>query len=967
MEEKHEELEKFLLQSTENDGEKIAEATEYLTEILKQEDAIDNFFVIIRNSKHPIAISQAIIQVTRLIRAQWKTIDDENKCSLATLFLSCLNDVHYSGKPLEQIIGALSFFFDELTEAWSDLLEYIVAPVENEEMLKIKLNVFSKCIKLFEDEQIAENIEAFNEIAFNGLKTMNWETIFYSLQVISRLIEVSAETLSPTIEFISTLPEIVIQQNFDIQSRFFDLISSIILDNETTECIIEPILTISQSDEIDPQIAISAINSLNKVIKGFDGEHVDTLLTIALQQGVRFVELKNEIPKDILDFVEAVIDSFPHGDSYTTIKEKIESGIGEATESFITSSIILLIPVVEAAPELFTGEEVDFVSSVIKAGIESGFPLAIEAACNLITSSIAVSSISVQLAQLIPSLIPHISSELPDLSFSSFNAIDAILEQDESHNDETLELIWNMRELANQDNIQTYLHCLQNCIRKSPQVGSDFINAVLEFIEQYVTEPIQNIDLASSCLSVISAIISREEAHVDKLPITVPIINECFSGREMNSFINALKFIADISTALGESAVEFISPYIPEIMKILKKNSKSVTKLVWKTSLEVICRVIRHSHTLDLLHSVSHVIRKKLRTNDENKLNEYLLDLKQITKFLNSHDIHKFYRIIIDIARVAEGDELLSTCFLCLAKLVKYSNTDMHAQLSEDGLQLCQEFIEGELSALDGKQLADADTEIFTNLVEDFTIFASEIAGISQEASKQLCEVFMSIAASRPYEKYREMLLTVYLLSIEKDTITQESIQAIFEFLPQIVETATPNGSQHDSVYLLNILLKKFPTVVESVKQILPLVLEWWNFAFENYNSYRILASNIASFIINCANNIPELDLGVIKQAIQVFPPEDVTEVVDFSTYLITFMSSHEIDAELQLLIARGTAKLLTMNQTTLQKTKLSQETIGQLVSVLKQLCENPANAAAAHESVACSEGKLAKLDEILQ
>ena len=1002
MDESHQELEHYLIEISSNDNEKIQEATRYIVAVLQEPDVLDRLFFIITNSIEPLAIAQAAIQCVTYTKMNWKRLTKEVRINIANFFLSRLV-IPSPQQAMKQLIGAIDFFLSSFSSPWPELVEFIQTDEindQNSDLFAAKMHIFMKALPLFEDDILLEKVEIYSHFCNLGLHSSNLLTIFDAMQIISRLIGLNPEPFVDSLLFFPELIQNIIQseKNSSEKQRFFELISFIISSNQSVEPIVEKLIELGKSTEISSHISLLCLNSLESVVNLFSSDEIDELLEISLIQMARFIEENGELPTDFLDFEGSVVNTFPHNDVYNLFKQKILDSIEQESISLAISSILFILPVFDFAPEVFHGEEIEFVSSLLHTGFQCDSPLAIQSICYVIGSIAAIDQMTIILPQFVPFFVElcKTQKEDSDLLFECYDALDLLLSKKISHSPETFQMIWELQEEVDENNQSKYMHLLKNCISQSNQhISTETLNTVLEFVIPFMQEPIQDLELATNCLSIISAFITKEEEQTDKLELCVPILNLAFEQSspqkklpkenddfpedmgEETAICNCLEFIKELADSMGEAANDFLVPFLPNVMKIVKLRRKNVPHIRWKTAMEAICAVIRHVHNFDNLKIATKVLTKRLRTSDdENEMNELILFIRLVVKYHTEKKKLELFKIILEIAQNAESDDLLGTCFLCLKKITKNISGSEQAQqfVLEQGFSLCNDFISGNLTALDGRQMTpegdEESGEIFSNLCEDFAEFASELVGMSQDIVDELISLFISVANSKSSETYNSILLSVFIGSFEKNTFTETCLNSFFELLPQLVAQASPNCTQQDIVYLLNLLINKIPELsLPHIQQIglIPKIIEWWQFSFENRSLFGDLASNIASLIINMTNHSLVFDISVLKQCFLMFPPEDETETFDMTQYFLVFLQNHELDQETQLIVSAGLAKLVTQNQTKLIHQKLNEEILGTLIHLLKQLVANEANLKSAQEALNGSEAKLAKLLSFLQ
>ena len=85
------------------------------------------------------------------------------------------------------------------------------------------------------------------------------------------------------------------------------------------------------------------------------------------------------------------------------------------------------------------------------------------------------------------------------------------------------------------------------------------------------------------------------------------------------------------------------------------------------------------------------------------------------------------------------------------------------------------------------------------------------------------------------------------------------------------------------------------------------------------------------------------------------------------SVALVNILGRGQVSEQMQILVSRGIALLLTKPSAVFRKMKLEQELVDSLVGVLKQLVSVESNAQAAFQALESSESMTAKLQSILE
>ena len=970
MDEEAAELEANLLLACSSNQEEIDAATEYIQQAILDVDVIDDFKEIIQKSENPIAIVQASTQLIRVLRElYWKGFDFKRKTKFGTFFLDILsspNEVQSNEMCIRSFISGLTFVFQKLKRTWPKLVEY-VSLIESD-FSPLRMRILSRSIHLFKDEEVQATFAVFLGAVTAGLSQgEDWELILDSLQVLIRLIEINPDELGGAIDDIVSLLSSVISTPEQVQLRFFSCISQLFTAGLTTESLVEAILEVGQSDEIFPIVGIAAINTLGAVIADFDEEQVDTILSIALQQGARLAESESVLPKDNLTFVAKVIKAFPKEAVYTSVKQKIEAAFSEESQPLLVAGILMIIPIIQNAPEFISGEEVNFCSSIIKKGLESDDSLAIQAVCHVIQELSTIDSMVSFLPQYIPAFIQHAQNvEDSELSLESLRALNEIVKMQQTLSEDILKQIWQLYSTIPSDKQEMFLDIMYTCISKTDKIDSVIISQIFEYISPVLENPELDTNLSSTCLLVCGAIIGKDETQKEKLESTAQITLTILEKGDDQPTRNALKFLGNICDALGEEAAPFIGQFAEGIDGLLT-NEREKNHEVWVSALEAACFAIRYAGVMDLLEHVSAILSEELKEKEESTLIDALLDIKIIAKFLDAEKAGEIFSQILEISGETDSENLLCISLQALAKVVNSNKEENGEAYLEHGFQLCNDFISGELPALQGKVFTDLETDFNVDLLHAFASFAKRISGLSTEAADAICTAFLEVA-ERPFEVYRMTLTEVFIGAVENETVSQDAVQSYLGVVQQLIENSTPNESQQEIVYVLNLMLRKFPDVLPIIQTLLPSIIEWWKFARENRSVFEYLASNIASLFLNIAMHDTSFSSQLMFEALEFYPPADATECVPMSQCIIEILGrGGEVPVQFQVLASKGIVLLLTKPQSVIRRMKLDEEMTGVLIGVLKQLVSVESNLHAAFSAVEGSEAMTSKLQSILQ
>lgn len=929
------ELEHYLILCLSNDQNEINSATQYIFNVCQLENAQDIFISLISNSNEPIAINQAAIQAFCIFRTIINTLTNEQINNYSTIFINFLNQPKYDKKSKEHLSPILNFLLQHIKEPSQELIDFLSQLPTN--LTQFHFNIATSSVHILNADVLNALFENFGIAILSALQNSEWEIKLCALRLFTELISFTTEIFGEIFAILPSLLPDLANQSDSIQSTFLIILEHILKVFPDIDGMVDSIIEFSQSETGFPAVSIFSINCLRPYISEFSDDQINSILEILILQYIRLVQSENILTENPSDFIEDLLKAFPHPEIYEIIKSKLQDCINSDNNLVIAAGIVLLIPVLNSAPEAVSGQEIPFFLELIQKSFSSeSDPEICKASCMLFGYLYSIDAIAPYLFRFIEPLVSFLGSQDLDLVENAIHALDWVLDINQTLNEPIVLFLFNSRNEIQPKIFNNYLICLQKAILSTKVLSSELCSLIFEFISSNLI--ISDPNLTEECsisLRLFASLLSKDDTLAQHLQSLTQSIILCLNSEEFDCF-NTLVFLSTISEVAGVNITEYLIQFVPIIKNIIE-NRKGFGNLRFRTAVSTLCKMIRYSLVPELEYIIKR-LRIMLNSKRQSDVNESLLDLKYLVKLCNDKIKMTLIKKLLNLAYETESEEILSSLLITLSKFVKYPPED-NTQMMADIAQLCINFSEGSLTALEGQSFLSS--VIFAPLLQDFADFCAVVCSKVSSGFEEISMIFVPLLET-DLETNISAVMSVFAGVLENENITESFITEIAEYLPVLMNKAQNTNAQHDIVFIINRLLQKMPGYYPEIQQILlPTIISWFETAKQNSDVFATVLSNIASLLIHFATLDQTFNNQLIEQALEFYPPVDETECSDMSIYLITLVSSRNLTPNMICLIAKGIATVLTSQHYILRKYHISEEVFLKLKEILLSYCQD--------------------------
>lgn len=974
-------------------------------ENLKSHPELPDALISVISGTQNIAIRQsAFVIMQQTIKKQWKQFSLNRKKYFYKYFIDCLRNTNLGSDVCYIMVSSnVSYIVERIRKIFPELNKYILQPPENYAELpdfQARIKLTTDVLQYFPVSTILQNNQLFMGLILPGVESVEGMQLFNKLiKLISDAKENSEnivnnaqaeleelEAMQQNEEVVARIQELtkLAQENTELHENIENVLHSEIFgqicekvnairysvpNSNYINAYFEVASILSKILDFEPDFVADLLESvcsedistwdmisaLDHIFANADIEaKLQELFVAVFSREFEEIEIIEELP-----FIATALKRYQHNLIASILIPIVKEMMNNATTLHL--ALLILKELIMNAPELFTGEINEICDASVSLAFQSNDADLITKAIEVIKSvdSEDISSLKSVFVKYINNLISCIENANEGESIiEPLICINSVMNFSQSLN-QILPKLWQLKDKITQDDLEQYLGLIKKAIDKRDKLETNIASEILSF----VAPPLESgcsLTLAGALILVCAAILQKDELTTDILRITQPVLPFLLDCQdELTPPRDALQFLAILCDVMREEASS-VSEFFPRIQNILQAGGGGHRNEIWIEAIRTACFTIRYCGNFDAVPLIIEILMKQLNSNSDDSIIDALINIKLITKFLIPESAAQIYAKIAEIARTTGSDEMLERCFDTLVRFAKFfANV-----VGEDCFELCSQFIGGSLPASQINFESEADFNM--TLLDAFTELCYRAVAFSPTAAEQICQAYVNFAA-RNNESYSILITRVFTGALEADTATEDIVHTYLELLGSIIETSTPNISQQDIIYALNLMVNKFPGNISLVTSQLERFNQWWNLALQNKESFADLAANIASLFLTISAAEPSFPVEILNQAISLYPPSDTTECRRMSHCLLVILTRGEIPVVIQQNVSRGLSLLFAMPTNEFRKLKLDEELVQTLVSVLKQLVSVEANMQAAMNAVQGSESMTTKLMNVLQ
>ena len=901
------------------------------------------------------------------INKLFPTLPDESREQIIQQFFEICRDESLSTDDKKRLSSLLIKAF-AYTENWNELFEAALTLDD----------VF--CILLITDnmgEQVLPHIQEVIQKSFNCFQQTGFENIdsIVTIFLIGCDSEGCQEAFPQYLEIVQqamgTIDNLDDNQKVSIWMLASILIAKGVIPPESVSDYIEIIKHEAESNVVT---AIKALSELTNCVKAISDEDLDTLFDLSIQCCLEYMnENDGDLDTSGTDIIVEALQT----------KKVAESIIAKANELIQSEEpvqkalgIRILAKVMfnkgEALQSQYDEVKRIFIDTLTSEEEEPVVKAAV--LWSLLDFEGATIEISSLISDLIKVILPYIECEDERIRSLSYQVLIKLIESNDTEIEGLFNDVWGFMENVEPADTVSYIHLVSNILETS-EPDDDVIDALYEWIDSLTAEE-QDITIRSAALTVIGTLMKQQNQVLDDLVEVARTICEIALQDSNDDIIcDALSFLKITAQNFRQASIEIIQPYIPALIELIH-GSNSLTRRVSEALITLSVYVGYADNTQQDVIDEAIICANKL-LNDEDDTETLISGIYaagRIAKALtpeegqdekNEHNatvLHQFFTRIIKIASESDEIDIVSNSLKNLKPIFKRGVMFDADSFTQESIEFITHLLNGEIQILEG--IPAKDSEIISQIVEALMEFIGKVFKQGIDGT-EISQVLLEWLNTTEDATCQFAITGALSDAIEYSQITDEIPSALCQFVFERAESLDDPDLEHNIVYFLALIIRKYPALVETIAPIKPVVERWWSKAIEKASGYQEFIANIVSLWLSFAAIDPSFSQELLAQSIARFPPADLEETQTQCELIAQIFSSPK-SPDLVISAAIAISKLLTESQSKITQRHVSQECIASMQAFLKSIAATNGVTEALARQYANNKQKRAIIEAIL-
>jgi len=922
MDDEFNELENMLLLSQSNDNNDLQTLTAFLGEIMNDIDCIRMFKLIIVHSCESVAISQAMVQMKRAIDIYKDNMSMKFKMECIQVLIDVILDSNYVTKDKWTAIGCVNDLLTDKTAVSKEIIAFI--QTENSEIILFQLCLLSRHAKSIISKHSNNSglMGTIYGLSIKGLQSDSVVSINNSITVISKMLDICSDHLIEIYSLIVSRFDFILRETCDNQTKFFNCLQDLISPNIDCNLIVDSLMHILSDMPIVSSTKIAIINSFQGIISEFNSDQMMTIISIIVHSIHEYIEEFQEVPNSATDFVKQMFLTIDPEMAWEYIMHSIPKIEVDNTESQIVTALIFVLEVFLVNPEFISNDQ-DYVFAIFDASFASNSVLVLENACDVLHKFFANSLLHGKATIYIPLLLTLIVSENSDVSFKAYEALSGALVYPECHPKNLLITLLSLCSKQNSQTIHSYFECMYLALKYSKCVDKQCCETVYSMILPFL-ESYSDTQLTGMSLQLLLEIFKNDEKFCPNIfDFTTGPLEFCLQHSNLDGVTKGLMFLSEISKIFKEESLPFISKFIHILDELL--DPKSYKFATFRNVLVYICIIISETHSHELYDVVYPIEIKYLNSKIMYRIKMALHHLRIIIHMASFDQYEEILNRIVAIMNTEDyDDDLLSDSLHTLDKMAKHVPQDHQSEFFDIYVTIIESFVKGEFLILNGRSFLAEETHFNIDLLNDFSDFVGSVFRLSTTDVDDIVRLFM-VLLNHSKEAYRVVAVSIVIDALDNSSLSHEFLQMFMDQIGLFINTSQSEGSRQNAVYLLNIVLRKFPDAITQISSIYDTIKRWFEESTTNdSNSYLI--SNVCSLFSQCAIYDYSRFEELLSISLKDFPPADKSEVAPMCSNFVSIVGSKMLSETLKKKISYGFALILTDPPSSFENYKISEE-----------------------------------------
>jgi hypothetical protein len=456
----------------------------------------------------------------------------------------------------------------------------------------------------------------------------------------------------------------------------------------------------------------------------------------------------------------------------------------------------------------------------------------------------------------------------------------------------------------------------------------DFLEGSLAWLEGIFQS--SEIEVRTEALSIASGLVGKDESRSSWLfERSLALFHEALDFPNHDIRRTAFDFLNSISIQFQERSVSIVQPCVSFLQSVLTRE------LTADCTSAPLTNAIDTGYSLDLtlLDPLSQAIAYFLRERDYDGQKEGVTALTRLARALTNAPVAaELFELTIAIVESCEESEILSAAFDPLRRVFKFCHQQQPALFFEKSMALISKVMAGKIALMQDRPAPECPA--FASLVQDFMDFIGQVFAASPAGVDPVCDSLLQwllVVADTD----RFSVIGALTDAVEYCIVDDHVVAAVCEYVFANWRILNDPDVQQNVAYFMALLIRTRPHSVAVVREILPLVGEWWRNGLCKKSGYEEMLANCASFFLAfAAADADAVDDALAIAAIAKFPPAQAGETAAMAEALLAVTARPAARPA----AAEALARLLTETEAARQRRKLPDALIARIVAEFRAL-----------------------------
>jgi len=965
-------IEALLYKSSEQGNEEI---TNQIHNVLKDPQSTFLFIHLLIATKNSVVLNACLLYIHKSLENHWVNYEFDQRGEIRHEFLEFLKSIR-SDIILTKFLDNIVYVYSRDETDWPELMNYMIDIISNSTSVFYGVSILKSILPHMKHDKIDEFYEFIIDIIKQNFKSGNEQLVALSSDIFLVLVQkcdLSIEENEELIDIVASFIHISKETRVFKESEFIMFWSSIsslnsvqfFIDEYLNELVESSIFIVNDKNNglFKRTFVLESLYPLIPMIP----DYIESVLSLCMDLTAGLIENDGIIPADSLSHFESAIYHFPREEIYPLIQSCVGLALNAEDVPHQTSGLLLFRVIISVAPDC-AQKDIESIITLIETALNSEESLLKQAACNVLeVFNVGFSSLNCYGPKFLPSTVPLLVSESPEIRVGAYKAVTSLLERVDATIENLFPSLVQILNDVPEDDLPNFIRIVTRAVDISEDFDDEQCDGAIEIIRKVLET--NSIEMIAAAFQMGISLLKQDEAHLETVcELLLGSVDSCLDIQNFEyvaSIVESINFVGDLALHLKDSADSIISQFVSKIFSHLKNENKAISQrsLVSMAKILRTCPNHHQEYLSDFVSSLDNALKSEKKSSQESAIEA----INIIRRSLDEETKRLFYERMLEIINTETTRLLLiSSSFLAASKLIKSSKSENKSYYIDIGRNTVNKIISTEIPFLEGKELriSGASSFLFANLCR----YLSSLLVNGLDEADEICSFLLPWFQNESELEHFSVTGTL-ISAMQTNSISQVIRQTILESIINEISFASDPSLQQNIVFFLNLLVQNDDSFIAPVCEILSSIEKWRHNAKEAKFGYQDVLSNIASLYLTIAAKVPDFDQSKLVYAFAEFPPFDVSECSSMISSILKLYNSQKIQSDFSTnALGVAIARYIAWDDSMFEKAHISEPQHEEIISIFRSICAKDESLLKTLERMyAKTRGKFKRIANVLQ